>query len=75
MPVADALADARMLELVAWEAPRMHISNALRKARSYGIRMAGELEHGGGWLLPNVTAMEAAHAAFRAVPGLRESQS
>ena len=68
---ADAMADAETLRVIAWEAPRAHVSNALRKARNLGVRAASEIEYGGGWLLPNVTAREAAHAAFRAVPGLR----
>lgn len=68
--VEDAVADARTLQGVAWDLPKPHISNTLRKARFFGRQVVAEIEIGGDWGL-GVLAMSAARAAFRAVPALR----
>lgn len=73
IPVADALADAETLIFVARAIPKQarHRLNGLLRARDLGVCAASEIKYGGGWLLPHITAADAARIMFRAVPGLR----
>lgn len=69
MPVADALADAETLRQAAWEYDT-RLANVLRKARVLGALSMREVC--AETAVSHLAAFDAARAAFRAVPGLRE---